>query len=452
MLSLLSFVCPIRDAMQARANHLSDSVNTATALVGLGVALELIEPIHDLTTWAKFKKRELVHREQLAEFLPVSEIAVKPKYRGADHPKLVNWVGRIGLILVVVGVVGEWKYGAKLEDAHNTLHTLDIAELTAAQIEAGDAAKSAASAKASADEAGRVADEALGKSNAANEAAGNATTKADAVAKQAGELQTQLNAVEAKRAELEKSLINLAICNAPRVIPQDWIPKVGGMGLIADKSTSDPLKPFATEAVIEFIPDWEARRAALNIRASLHSAGWEIDKFDTATDINDGVEVQHFFAPSGKGIPYETWHPLLQKDQTSAGAADAVIDFLHSYNWQAKSGFPLDEQGKIVRGSALIPEGGIRIRVGLYPATTFVTPKGETDIAALVARNKQQIEAHEKEAEKHREMTDEKNLKTLNAEGQALYKAETERSRKQEELWKQRMSGPCQPLTTLPTQ
>lgn len=149
MLSLLSVVCPIRDAMQSRADHLSDSVNTATALVGLGVALELIEPIHDLVTWAKFKKREFVHRKELADVLPVSALAAKPKYRGEDHPKWVEWAGRIGLILVVVGVVGEWKYGAKLEDAHNALHALDLVQLTAAQIEAGDAADSAASAKAS---------------------------------------------------------------------------------------------------------------------------------------------------------------------------------------------------------------------------------------------------------------------------------------------------------------
>jgi hypothetical protein len=139
MLSLLAVLCPIRDAVQARADHLSDSVNTATAIVGLGVGLELIEPIHDFVTWVNLKRRELAHRKQLAEVLPVSKTAVKAKHRSLEHPKWVKWFGRIGLILVVIGVVGEWRCGAKLEDAHNTLHTFDMALLTGTQLEASEA-------------------------------------------------------------------------------------------------------------------------------------------------------------------------------------------------------------------------------------------------------------------------------------------------------------------------
>lgn len=70
----------------------------------------------------------------------------------------MRWLTRIGLILVAVGVVGEWRYGSKLEDTHNDIHTLDVAELTAAQIMAGDAATSATTAHNEADAAKKEID------------------------------------------------------------------------------------------------------------------------------------------------------------------------------------------------------------------------------------------------------------------------------------------------------
>jgi len=60
---------------------------------------------------------------------------------------------RIGLILVVIGVVGEWRCGAKLEDAHDAVHEYDLAKLIEADQKAGEAAKSAKTAR---DEAAAV--------------------------------------------------------------------------------------------------------------------------------------------------------------------------------------------------------------------------------------------------------------------------------------------------------
>jgi hypothetical protein len=86
------------------------------------------------------------------------------------------------LILVVIGVVGEWRCGAKLEDAHNAIHDLDNAQLTAAQIEAGDAA---ASAKTAHDEA-----------EIANEASEKAQKKADVVSGRAEQVDAELAQAE----------------------------------------------------------------------------------------------------------------------------------------------------------------------------------------------------------------------------------------------------------------
>jgi len=52
-------------------------------------------------------------------------------------------VASIGIILVVIGVVGEWRFGAKLEDAHNAIHKYDVRKLTEADQKAGDASTSA---------------------------------------------------------------------------------------------------------------------------------------------------------------------------------------------------------------------------------------------------------------------------------------------------------------------
>ena len=49
--------------------------------------------------------------------------------------------------MVVVGVVGEWRFGAKLEDAQKAIHTYDLEKITAADEKAGSAADSAARAQ-----------------------------------------------------------------------------------------------------------------------------------------------------------------------------------------------------------------------------------------------------------------------------------------------------------------
>jgi hypothetical protein len=248
--------------------------------------------------------------------------------------------------------------------------------------------------------------------------------------------------LEAKRAELEKSLTNLAVCNAPRVIPF-W--SIGNT-----RTSIDPLKPFAgRQAIIEFVPDAETRRAALSIYGSLDRAGWKIIRISPVDGIEDGVEIQPYVAPSPTSGLSAEWDSLWQSEIRSNNAADALVDFLHSYNWQAKRGWPLDEKGQMIRDSKILPPDTLRIRVGLYPAVTYVSPPGAKDIAEAIAQFDQQREAIKKQTEKQRADRDEEILKRLTPQQASEYKARMEQWKREDDQLMERLSGPCQPLNSL---
>jgi hypothetical protein len=133
--------------------------------------LEAVELIRDAKISIKrrqVKKKELADLREVAKIFPVSEVTTKTESTASDHPNWVKVLGRIGLIAVVVGVVGESWYGGKLEDAHNAIHARDMALLTAAQQNASDAATSARTAHEEADTVKKEAatiEERLGKAS-----------------------------------------------------------------------------------------------------------------------------------------------------------------------------------------------------------------------------------------------------------------------------------------------
>ena len=65
----------------------------------------------------------------------------------------------------------------------------------------------------------------------------------------------------------------------------------------------------------------------------------------------------------------------------SVEAVQALVYFLHSYNWQAK-----EEPW----GANDIPPDGVKVRVGLYPAATYVSPPGAKDFATVIAQFEQE--------------------------------------------------------------
>jgi hypothetical protein len=146
MLSLSPVSDPVRDVLNAQVRHFSTLVGWATLVVAIGVALEGVEIVHDIIAWWKRKRREERDRSDLTEVVaifPAGEVRSSAESH-SDHPRWVKRFTRIGLIVVVLGVVAEWRCGAKLEDAHNSVHEYDIALL-------GDAAKSAKTAHDEAD-------------------------------------------------------------------------------------------------------------------------------------------------------------------------------------------------------------------------------------------------------------------------------------------------------------
>jgi hypothetical protein len=347
---------------------------------------------------------------------------------------LLLMLALLGTALIVIGVAGELyvdvragKIETQIREANDNLLGLSIQEAGDAKSSAEDAASAAASAQSSADGATGSADK--------------AQQRVAVVAKHADELnrellttKTQLATVEAKRAELEKSLVNLAICNAPRVIPL-W--SINAPGNAVTKTAVDPLKPHAGwQFVIEYVPfDAEARRAAANVAGALEGAGWKMAKASQVDGIDDGVEVRAYF--NRKAEPQE-WGLHVNSQE----AADTLIDFLHSYNWEVKPGWASHTDTDI-------PPNGIKIRVGLYPAVSYVSPPGAKDLAAAIAQFEQERQKMTKQMEEKQLEREEEMLKHLTPQQAAEHKARMEQRKEEQKLWMERYSGPCQPLTPL---
>jgi hypothetical protein len=409
----------------------------ATALVAFGLVLEAPELIHDLIP---------MERRTIA-WLRRSSSSESPKRETPDWVKVVAFVG---WIFIVVGVIGEGRGGIKVNNLDTNIQECSDAKVREATIEAGDAAQSAKTAH---DEADAV----KGIAKAADLDAKGAQAVADAVASKAEKLEVQLadakaqvESIEAKRVELEKSLTNLAVCNAPRVISNWFLFGNGGVAINnqvalpgVSKSYIDSLRPMAGQMVfIEVVPDAEARRAALSIARTLADAQWNVQTPLKFVDgLEDGVSVQPS-EPTLTGLangeipnmnPY--WH--------ASDIANKLVEFLHSYNWQATRGWPLDPQGKMIRDEKVLAAGAIRIQIGLYPAAVYVSPPGQKELTSRMEELKQERE--KAEAESKRKLEEHwatfppevrERLQQAKAEMDAKAKSETS-------------NGPCQVLDPL---
>ncbi len=286
------------------------------------------------------------------------------------------------------------------------------------------------------------AGEAIAKTRSAEASASRAQAlaraahqEADSVHQEIGRATDQLTQLEAQAQKTKSDLINLAVCNAPRVIPF-W--SVGNT-----KTSIDPLRPFGgRQAIIEFVPDAEARRAALNIAVSLDRAAWKIIKLSAIDGIEDGVEIQAYFKSPGAQKSVEEGQREWQIHLRSSEAVDALIDFLHSYNWQARMGWASPDANDI-------PPDGLKVRVGLYPAVTYVNPPGAKDLASAIAQFEQGREKSRQQKEKEQLKRDAEMLRHLRPQQAAEFKARREEWNKREQKWMERYSGPCQPLEPL---
>ena len=188
-LSLSSIPDAVRDKLDTTVRHFSHLVALSTITVALGVLLEGIELVHVAIEWRKRKRREKRERSQIDElrrFVPIRTELRKFSKPHSEEPIWAKRILRVGLILVVVGVVGEWRCGAKLEDAHNAVHTYDLEKIREADEKAGDAATSAKTARAEADAATTASREAQSVANTAEASALEAQGRVTSVSQQAG--------------------------------------------------------------------------------------------------------------------------------------------------------------------------------------------------------------------------------------------------------------------------
>jgi hypothetical protein len=357
----------------------------------------------------------------------------------SEHEKRRHLFDSIGIWFFAIAVLCElagYEYGQRNDAlSERIIRSLDV-EARDASTSASTALEKSGTALGNSKEAETKSSDAVDKAGKAQEKAGSAEDTAgealgnsNMAIKQASDAQAQLAAVDAKRAELEQSLTTMAVCTAPRVLPI-WT-------MVGVKAAVDPLKPFATyRAIIEFVPnDAEARRAASNIFVALKQAGWTTVTITPVDNIGEGVEIQ----PS---VP-------IPGDKGSQEAADALVDFLHSYFWQAKPGWLLDENNFMIVDPKVVPPNTLRIRVGLYPAVSLVVPPGAKDFADAMRQVEQARENQIEQSEQEQAKKDEEFLKKLTPQQAKKFIAE-------DKEWKQRLKAmmgrytqPCQPLNGL---
>ena len=198
-------------------------------------------------------------------------IGIWGEIKSEQHSKTL----RMFEYLVLYGILGELLADGGLFLFSSQLEMISEAEVLHAETSAKQAYVSARDAHRQSTAAQEKASDAIAEAGklrvraSANEReAARLSREANGQRRIAEQLKVESETLKAKNLETESKLINLAVCNAPRVIPF-W--STGG------KTSVDSLRPYAGRvAIIEFLPDAEARRAATNIERSLKEAKWDI--------------------------------------------------------------------------------------------------------------------------------------------------------------------------------
>lgn len=370
----------------------------STGVVITGLVFEGPETAHDIISLLKGwreQRRERLLLKEVAAFIPVPSGAFKSEPKSSHTPKWMTVMASVGWSLIVLGVAGELVSQAYVEAANNAIQTFDNARLTAAQVQAGNAARSSKTAHDEAETASDSASSALSTARDARQETARLKSESTELATNLSTTKAQLEAVDAKRAELEKSLINLAVCTAPRVI-ESWSFRTGNG---PTTSYVDPLRPMAGQLVfIEVVPDAEARRAALYLARTLHDAQWSVQPLKFEDGLKDGVSVRPYF-PAFKGLAREEEADMMVLYLRTSQASDKLLEFLHSYNWQATQGPPTGA----IHDETVLPTGAIRIQVGLYPPAVYVSPPGQKELTSRIDEMKQQDAKAQAEAKRRRE-------------------------------------------------
>jgi len=349
------------------------------------------------------------------------------------------------VFLVALGCVGEFFGEAGMFVFSRGLQTLEEAEISRANTLAGNAANNATRAENAADKAEIISSKAGTSAEAALRKADSARKDVREASERLARLRTDAQAVEAEANKTKSDLVNLAVCNAPRVITPweighgnrisgGW--SMGSKDGRLGKTYVDSLISMAGQVVfIEYIADAEARRAAFNIVRTLKDAKWNVQMPPKVVDwVEDGVSVQPSMSfPANEAIRYmpEYWR--------TGEIADKFVDFLHAYNWQARTDWPTDAHG-LIRDPKILPLGAIRIQVGLYPPSVYISPPGQQEVKTRLEEFKREQERLNAESERRWQ----EHLKAVPPE----YRKRMEEERREARIKiKNIMSnGPCQVL------
>ena len=290
-------------------------------------------------------------------------------------PRWRFWFDIVATVVVLLGVLGE--AGASMQLAFINSHLrsktsvlrADSDQLVALVTqEAGTAAANANRAQGSADDVAGKAKQL--RANLKKATADIRSAESEAASARAENLATKKTLEQERntRLELEKSLY-------PR--------ELRIVGYSDHTSSIDELKKYIrTPVSLEYIPDFEAQRAARLIASVLDQAGWKIvgvkENGNPAQMYRDGVSVERYNPPDrgDLAVPenFKLWQSDMGEMRYSEEIGDAVIDFLLGSNWIA-------EEGVAGRSTDLppkndIPPRSIRIRVGFKP-NPFFSPFGK---------------------------------------------------------------------------
>lgn len=170
-----------------------------------------------------------------------------------------------------------------------------------------------------------------------------------------GKLELELEKERNAGKELEKSL-------ARRQIP--FISGVGG------KTNFDSIKVFADfNAIVEYLPEIEARRATIELTEALKIAGWNIVSITPNPELEasfwDGVKIEPY---NFSGRVADSGGEMQESRSKSRAATEALVAFLKSNNWEATAmaGKPGD-----------LPLNTIRIKIGFKSFPHIKTPEEE---------------------------------------------------------------------------
>ena len=307
----------VRSSIQDLVDHYFRWLTASTIIVGLGIVLEIPE------VWREFKD----WRCSRAGLAPTG------KRSGATI-----FLSSVGLLLVIIGVIGEGFFESLSSQAEGYLRVFDETLISDTQLETARTYERAATASR---EAGVASEE----SSDANERAGRLEIEAGVQRQRASFLEHDTEklrrdnlATESQLSKANQDLENektqrLAMeeALAPRELPL----MVGG-----GKANFSPLEPFmGTNVIINSVSDVESQRAASQIATFLQAAGWRVIKVSADPDLNiksfDGVSIEYY-----SGRYYLNGRPNFRNLEGSfrcREAANSLEDLLKQYDWQAST-------------------------------------------------------------------------------------------------------------------